>query len=120
MRRKWRLPNLLISFSLLAATMLAPGTAKALSEATFDSADRFPFVVEVKYHDQLICSGTVLYPRIVVTAAHCLQQKVYWRGGQLYVDEYLLSSDLNVGVTRGGETGIYEVAEISISPVWRG
>lgn len=109
-----------MSFSLLAATMLAPGTAKALSEATFDSADRFPFVVEVKYHDQLICSGTVLYPRIVVTAAHCLQQKVYWRGGQLYVDEYLLSSDLNVGVTRGGETGIYEVAEISISPVWRG
>jgi hypothetical protein len=65
---------------------LGAAPARALSEATFDSADRFPFVVEVKFHGDLICSGTVLYPRIVVTAAHCLQQKVNWRGGQLYSD----------------------------------
>ena len=97
-----------------------PSAASALSEATFDSGDRFPFVVEVKFHDELICSGTVLYPRIVVTAAHCLQQKVYWRGGQAYIDEYLRSSDLNIGVTRDGATGSFEVAAISVSPVWRG
>jgi hypothetical protein len=91
-----------------------------LSEATFDSADRFPFVVEVKFHGDLICSGTVLYPRIVVTAAHCLQQKVNWRGGQLYIDEYLPSSGLQVSLTREGATGSYDVAAISVSPVWRG
>lgn len=106
--------------ALVLLVVLMPGAASALSEATADSADRYPFVVEVKFHDQLICSGTVLYPRIVVTAAHCLQQKVYWRGGQFYVDEYLHSSDLNVSVTRDGATGSYEVADISVSPVWRG
>jgi hypothetical protein len=40
-----------------------------LSGATTDSGDRFPFVVEVKYQEKLICSGTALFPRIVVTAA---------------------------------------------------
>ena len=97
---------------------LVPVTASALSGATVDSADRFPFVVEVKLQDRLICSGTVLYPRIVVTAAHCLQQKVYWRGAEFYADSYLASSDLSVGVIRADGAETFAVAETAISPDW--
>ena len=52
---------LLLGFSSISSAM-------ALSGAAADSGDSFPFVVEVKYQDELICSGTVLFPRIVVTA----------------------------------------------------
>jgi hypothetical protein len=84
-----------------------------------DSTDRFPFVVEVKYQDNLICSGTVLFPRIVVTAAHCLQQKMFFRGAEFYADEYLRASDLSVTVARNGRTEDHAVADVTASPVWR-
>lgn len=96
---------------------LAP--AQAILDGTADKFDRFPFVVEVKFDGQLICSGTVLFPRIVVTAAHCVQQKVQWRGGQFYVDDYLPASGLSVTVTSSGKTETHEAAEIAASPVWR-
>lgn len=91
----------------------------ALSGATADSGDRFPFVVEVKYQEKLICSGTVLFPRIVVTAAHCVQQKVYFRGGEFYADSYLPPADLTVTVTHHGITENHAVADVAASPVWR-
>ncbi len=37
----------------------------ALSGATADGEDRFPYVVEIKFEQRLVCSGTVLFPRIV-------------------------------------------------------
>jgi hypothetical protein len=104
--------------ALVAALTWASGTARALPEAAFDSADRFPFVVEVKFQDQLICSGTVLYPRIVVTAAHCLQQKVYWRGSSFYVDDYVAPSDLQISLVRDGTAVGYDVVDVSVSPDW--
>ena len=97
---------------------LVPGAAQALPDATPDSADRFPFVVEVKLQDRLICSGTVLYPRIVVTAAHCLQQKVYWRGGQFYANSYVSPSDLSVSVIHSDSSKTYGVEDTAISPGW--
>jgi hypothetical protein len=102
---------------LLGLIPISP--ASALSGATADSADRFPFVVEVKYQDRLICSGTVLFPRIVVTAAHCLQQKVFFHGAEFYADDYLPASDLSVTVARNGRTEDHAVADVTASPVWR-
>ena len=92
----------------------------ALSGATVDSGDRFPFVVEVKYQDNLICSGTVLFPRIVVTAAHCIQEKVQFRGGEVYANSYLLAAELTVTVTHYGSSEDHAVAAVDASPAWRG
>jgi hypothetical protein len=108
--------------TLIAALFLGLSSifpAMALSGATADSGDRFPFVVEVKYQHNLICSGTVLFPRIVVTAAHCVQQKVRFPGGVFYADDYFSPADLTVAVTRNGETEDHAVAEVTASPTWR-
>jgi hypothetical protein len=106
---------------LLAGLLLIFGPtseALALLGATEDSADRFPFVVELKFHEELICSGTVLFPRIVVTAAHCVQNRGYWRAGR-YVADYLKPTDLTVSVTHDGKTDTHRVIDVAASPVWQ-
>jgi len=110
-----------VCFCLLAATpaALPISPALALTGATADSSDRFPFVVEIKRDGKLMCSGTVLYPRIVITAAHCVQKKVYWRGGLVYVDEYVQPESLSVSVTHRGEARDYAVTDVDVSPDWR-
>ena len=60
MRHDFALMRTLIAALFLAFSSIS--SAMALSGATTDSGDRFPFVVEVKYQDNLICSGTVLFP----------------------------------------------------------
>ena len=60
------------------------------------------------------------FPRIVVTAAHCVQQKVQFRGGEFYADGYLLPADLTVTVTHHGTSDDHAVADVAASPVWRG
>jgi hypothetical protein len=92
--------------------------AQALNGATVDSADRYPFVVEVKLNGKLICSGTVLYPRLVVTAAHCLQEKHSWHGREFYAETYLESAALSISNVRSGASESYAVAETVISPEW--
>lgn len=103
----------------LILPLLLIGPAFALSGATADGEDRFPYVVEIKFQDRLACSGAVLYPRIVVTAAHCLQHKVQLPGGYFYIDEYAQPSDLTVTVARTGGIANFEVADVAVSPDWR-
>jgi trypsin len=103
---------------LLVAQGVLPHEVMALPGATVDGADRFPFVVAITYQGRLICSGTVLYPRIVVTAAHCLQEVMSWRGRRIYVESYIQPGELDVGVVRMGRTKSYEVVETAISPGW--
>ncbi|MEG6509137.1 trypsin-like serine protease [Methyloligella sp. 2.7D] len=113
--------SLIASVALTLFFFAAPAAtpAIALNGATADNADRFPFVVEIKSGDHLICSGTVLFPRIVITAAHCVQQKVYWRGGVSYVDDYLDPSTLSIASSAGGTIRYYDVVDVDASPVWR-
>ena len=118
MRHDFVLMRTLIAALFLAFSSIS--SAMALSGATADSGDRFPFVVEVKYQDNLICSGTVLFPRIVVTAAHCIQEKVQFRGGEFYADSYLPPAELTVTVTHHGSSEDHAVAAVDASPVWRG
>ena len=118
MRHDFVLMRTLIAALFLAFSSIS--SAMALSGATADSGDRFPFVVEVKYQEKLICSGTVLFPRIVVTAAHCIQEKVQFRGGEFYADSYLPPAELTVTVTHHGSSEDHAVAAVDASPVWRG
>ena len=55
-------PILALLALILGSTPAAP--ALALSGATADGEDRFPYVVEIRFDDSLICSGTVLFPRL--------------------------------------------------------
>lgn len=107
-----------IAVALFVSTLLGTPGARALPNATPDNADRFPFVVAIEAQGRLICSGTVLYPRIVVTAAHCLQRIMVWRGMRAYVEDYLSPEELTVSVVRGGRAVSYPVDEIAISPGW--
>ena len=108
----------LIAWMCCLALLLEAPAAFTLPGGTADGTDRFPFVVAIKVHGELICSGTVLYPRIVVTAAHCLQQVVGWRGMRFYVEDYVPADALSIGVVKTGETKSYAVTETAISPDW--
>jgi hypothetical protein len=98
--------------------ILIASDALALSDATADKDDRFPYVVEITFRKRLVCSGTVLYPRIVVTAAHCVHEKVDWRA-KLFSGDYLLISQLRVVTVQGGKARAFEVERVVSSPVWR-
>ena len=106
------------ALAVLASASLGCSDAWALPDATADGDDRFPFVVAIRAQGRLICSGTLLYPRIVVTAAHCLQQVAAWRGMRIYVEDYLAPETLSVGVVQGGRNKYYAVAETEIAPGW--
>jgi hypothetical protein len=106
--------------AILALLLSLIGVTPALALAgTADGEDRFPYVVEIQFEQRLVCSGTVLFPRIVVTAAHCLQHKARWPGGLVYIDDYAKAAELTVVVTRADKTETYEVAEVTVSPAWR-
>lgn len=118
MRRPLQRLAWICALALVTSTLLGGSDAWALPDATPDGEDRFPFVVAIKAQGSLICSGTVLYPRIVVTAAHCLQQVIAWRGLRFYADAYLPPEMLSVSVVQGGKMKSYTVAETAISPGW--
>jgi len=54
--------------------------AFAMTGAKLDSQNRYPFVVYLRVEDEplqpVACTGTVVFPTVVITAAHC----VVWEG----------------------------------------
>jgi hypothetical protein len=106
----------------LAAFLLfafASSEALALSgSAASDHDDRFPFVVAIKYRGRVVCSGTVLFQRIVVTAAHCVERRVDIRKN-IFADEYLQVQQMTVMTERNGKFASYAVNRVVASPIWR-
>jgi hypothetical protein len=98
--------------------LFAANQVHALSDATADKDDRYPFVVEVMFRKHLVCSGTLLFPRIVVTAAHCVTRVVDARE-RLFADDTLPAAQFSVATVMGGRPAVYLAAEILLPPGWR-
>ncbi|GFO82281.1 MAG: hypothetical protein A49_19080 [Methyloceanibacter sp.] len=105
-------------FALVAFVSLSAQPAAALPGGVADRDDRFPYVVEIARNGRMICSGTVLYPRLVVTSAHCLQHVVRAWGRRIYVDAYLQPTELFVRVFRDGRMRSYAVEKTIVAPGW--
>lgn len=110
---------MLLAFLVLPYVVGFGAPAAALPGGIADRDDRFPYVVEIAQHGRMICSGTVLYPRLVVTSAHCLQQVVRAWGRRIYVDAYLQPAELFVRAFQGGRMRSYAVEKTIIAPGWR-
>jgi Trypsin len=104
--------------AFLLLLLFAASQAHALSDAVADKDDRYPFVVEVMFRKHLVCSGTVLFPRIVVTAAHCVTRVVDARE-RLFADDTLPAAQFAIATVAGGKTALYPAAEILLPPGWR-
>ncbi|WP_158008325.1 trypsin-like serine protease [Methyloceanibacter methanicus] len=105
---------------LLVALAFPNSAAQTLPRGIEDRSERFPFVVEIAQYGRMICSGTVLYPRVVVTSAHCLQQVTRALGRRFYVDAYLQPKELFVHVVMKGRMRSFAVASVEIAPGWLG
>ncbi len=114
------IPAMMAKFiTVLLLLAFASTEALALSgSAAPDRDDHFPFVVAIKYRGRVVCSGTVLFPRIVVTAAHCVEKRIDIRKN-IFADEYLPAQQMTVMAQRNGKPTNYAVARMVASPVWR-
>src|SRR4029079_18757713 len=59
----------ILAAAFVFCTIAVP-EAHALSGGVADKGDVYPYVVQITFRRRLVCSGSVLYPRILVTAAH--------------------------------------------------
>lgn len=98
--------------------LLCESQAFALSGGVADKDDRYPFVVEVLFRRHFICSGTVLYPRIVVTAAHCVARVIDARS-RLFANDTWPQPQFTVATSIQGKTEVYPSSEILLPPAWR-
>lgn len=106
-----------IAAALVFLTIATPDS-HALSGGVADKGDRYPYVVKINFRKRLVCSGTVLYPRIVVTAAHCVGRVVDAKA-KLFADDTWPVKQFAVVTVAAGKMTSMPAEEILLPPGWR-
>ncbi len=108
-----RLKRLALLFCTILG--LSPGTAlaqNALPMLPFGEEDKWRAIGRVNatgYSRRKMCTGTLVAPAIVVTAAHCLFRET---GHEIALDKLFFVA----GVDRGENAGVGRIARIEIHP----
>ncbi|MCJ7597023.1 MAG: trypsin-like serine protease, partial [Methyloceanibacter sp.] len=106
-----------IAAALVFLTIATPDS-HALSGGVADKGDLYPYVVKINFRKRLVCSGTVLYPRIVVTAAHCIGRVVDAKA-KLFADDTWPVKQFAVVTVAAGKMTSMPAEEILLPPGWR-
>jgi hypothetical protein len=96
--------------------LLVAGPAGAVIDGTDDTTNRFPYVGVLQLHvdDEWFdfCSGTLVAPDVVLTAAHCTDFL------QEIGDDGFGPADLRISFAVDGDSGFHLVDHIVVNPAW--
>jgi secreted trypsin-like serine protease len=114
-------PPLLFAAALSALTLLVPAAAQGAAHASIvgghgATVGEFPSLAFIESHEGLsgfACTGTVVAPRVVLTAAHCVEDLE--RGGFTPAGSYAVTT----GTTNPGKArreNVFHVTETHVFP----
>jgi hypothetical protein len=103
-----RFVSLLTTLTLITATSLnaAPGDTASIIDGTQSPASTFPSVTPIRVGGDSICTGTLVGPRHVLTAAHCM----FGNNNQRAVGDTDITVDFN------GQS--YQSSLVSVHPAY--
>lgn len=103
------MPLAILSFAAVSCGQNSGDSSVKIYGGAESPANAWPSTVGITTNSDLFCSGTAIHPRVVITAAHCLQHESA-SGVFVYT---------GAGVNGGRMKGQYAAKKIAISPPLR-